>query len=132
MPNHGYGWLFRFCLHIVSQQHFSGRNGMSSNRFSGPNNCQLGYGPQPPLYTLDAMGGLSASRPFGALTGIAQTSADCPGYCLAWLAGRQLLGQKKVPGGFAAGLLLMPPPFGWDSLTRLAPPVILTEAVGLW
>jgi 4-amino-4-deoxy-L-arabinose transferase-like glycosyltransferase len=49
-------------------------------------------------------------------------------YCLAWLAGRQLLNQKGA-WWVAAGLLLMPP-FGWDSLRDQTHTVMVAMTMG--
>lgn len=73
----------------------------------------LGYGPQPPLYTwmqwaICQVPGLSAL----ALAVLKHLLIGLT-YCLAWLAGRQLLNEKGA--WWVAGGLLLMPPFGWDS-----------------
>jgi 4-amino-4-deoxy-L-arabinose transferase-like glycosyltransferase len=119
-------WLaLLVCAHIVSRISISaGMKWDESEQILWAQQLQLGYGPQPPLYTWMQWAVCQILGPSVLALALLKHLLIALTYCLAWLAGRQLLGQKGA-WWVAAGLLLMPP-FGWDSLRDQTHTVMVT------
>ncbi len=126
-------WLaLLVCAHIVSRISISaGMKWDESEQILWAQQLQLGYGPQPPLYTWMQWAVCQLLGPSVLALALLKHLLIALAYCLAWLAGRQLLNQKGA-WWVAAGLLLMPP-FGWDSLRDQTHTVMVTAmTMGLW
>ena len=126
-------WLaLLVCAHIVSRITISaGMKWDESEQILWAQHLQLGYGPQPPLYTWMQWAICQLFGPSVLALALLKHSLIALTYCLAWLAGRQILTDKGA-WWVAAGLLLMPP-FGWDSLRDQTHTVMVTAmTMGLW
>lgn len=107
-------WLALWiCAHIVSRISISaGMKWDESEQILWAQQLHLGYGPQPPLYTWMQWAVCQILGPSVLALALLKHLLIALTYCLAWLAGRELL-DRKGAWWVAAGLLLMPP-FGWD------------------
>lgn len=126
-------WLaLLVCAHILSRICISaGMKWDESEQILWAQQLQLGYGPQPPLYTWMQWAVCQILGPSVLALALLKHLLIALTYCLAWLAGRQLLNEKGAWWA-AAGLLLMPP-FGWDSLRDQTHTVMVTAmTMGLW
>lgn len=126
-------WLLLLaCAHIVSRVAISsGMKWDESEQILWAQNLALGYGPQPPLYSWMQWAVCQVLGPSVLALAVLKHALIALTYCLAWLAGRQLLNEKGA-WWVAAGLLLMPP-FGWDSLRDQTHTVMVTAmTMGLW
>ena len=120
------------CAHIVSRITISaGMKWDESEQILWAQHLQLGYGPQPPLYTWMQWAICQFFGPSVLALALLKHSLIALTYCWAWLAGRQILTDKGA-WWVAASLLLMPP-FGWDSLRDQTHTVMVTAmTMGLW
>lgn len=124
--------LLLACAHILSRVAISsGMKWDESEQILWAQTLSLGYGPQPPLYTWLQWVVCQVLGPSVLALAVLKHGLIALTYCLAWLAGRQLLNAKGA-WWVAAGLLLMPP-FGWDSLRDQTHTVMVTAmTMGLW
>jgi len=92
---------------------------------------QLGYGPQPPLYTW-LQWAVNQVLGYTVLAGaVLKHALLVLTYTLIWLAGRELLGPRGAWWA-AAGLMLLPP-LGWYSIHGHSHTVLVTAmACGAW
>jgi 4-amino-4-deoxy-L-arabinose transferase-like glycosyltransferase len=126
------GLLFLVCAHIVSRVAISsGMKWDESEQILWAQSLALGYGPQPPLYTWMQWAVCQVLGPSVLALAVLKHLLIGLTYCLAWLAGRQLLNEKGA--WWVAGGLLLMPPFGWDSLRDQTHTVMVTAmTMGLW
>ena len=126
------GLLLLACAHILSRTLISsGMKWDESEQILWAQHLALGYGPQPPLYSWLQWAVCQVLGPSVLALAVLKHALIALTYCLAWLAGRQLLSDKGA-WWVAAGLLLMPP-FGWDSLRDQTHTVMVTAmTMGLW
>lgn len=125
--------LLILCLaHIVSRVAISsGMKWDESEQILWAQHLSLGYGPQPPLYTWMQWAVCQVLGPSVLALAVLKHALIALTYCLAWLAGRQLLNEKGA--WWVAGSLLLMPPFGWDSLRDQTHTVMVTAmTMGLW
>ena len=125
--------LLILCLaHIVSRVAISsGMKWDESEQILWAQQLSLGYGPQPPLYTWMQWAVCQVLGPSVLALAVLKHTLIALTYCLAWLAGRQLLNEKGA--WWVAGSLLLMPPFGWDSLRDQTHTVMVTAmTMGLW
>ena len=126
------GLLFLVCAHIVSRVAISsGMKWDESEQILWAQSLALGYGPQPPLYTWMQWAVCQVLGPSVLALAVLKHLLIGLTYCLAWLAGRQLLNEKGA--WWVAGGLLLMPPFGWDSLRDQTHTVmVIAMTMGLW
>ena len=126
------GLLLLTLAHIVSRVVISsGMKWDESGQILWAQNLALGYGPQPPLYTWMQWAVCQLLGPSVLALAVLKHILIAVTYCLAWLAGRQLLNEKGA--WWVAGSLLLMPPFGWDSLRDQTHTVMVTAmTMGLW
>ena len=92
---------------------------------------QLGYGPQPPLYTWLQWAVVQALGPGVLALSLLKHALLASAYALMWLAGRELLGRRGAWWA-AAGLMLLPP-LGWYAIRDLTHTVLVTTLTcGAW
>ena len=126
------GLLLLTLAHIVSRIVISsGMKWDESEQILWAQNLALGYGPQPPLYTWMQWAVCQLLGPSVLALAVLKHILIAVTYCMAWLAGRQLLNEKGA--WWVAGSLLLMPPFGWDSLRDQTHTVMVTAmTMGLW
>ena len=126
------GLLLLTLAHIVSRIVISsGMKWDESEQILWAQNLALGYGPQPPLYTWMQWAVCQLLGPSVLALAVLKHILIAVTYCMAWLAGRQLLNGKGA--WWVAGSLLLMPPFGWDSLRDQTHTVMVTAmTMGLW
>lgn len=130
---HPLAWLLLLaCAHVVSRVLISpAMKWDESEQILWSQSLQLGYGPQPPLYTWIQWATCQVLGPSVLALAVVKHALIALTYCLAWLAARRLLGARGAWWA-AAGLLLMLP-FGWHSLRDQTHTVLVTAmAMGLW
>lgn len=126
-------WLLLLaCAHIASRLLISpAMKWDESEQILWSQSLQLGYGPQPPLYTWIQWAACQLLGPSVLALAVVKHALIALTYCLAWLAARRLLDARGAWWS-AAGLLLMLP-FGWHSLRDQTHTVLVTAmAMGLW